>query len=119
MEDKRRFRRVAFREPVQFRTKAHSEPEGCVACDLSEVGIRLSSPNFIPIKEEIALTFRVDDGNQIDFNGRVVWVQRVPHSEYYQLGLEFAPPQADNQSQKKTSGIYSIALKVMGGLVGE
>ena len=101
MEDKRRFRRITFKEPVQFRTRGHSEPEGCVGCDLSEVGIRLYSHNFIPIKEEMALTLQVDAEKQIDLQGRVVWVQRVPHSEYYQLGLEFASQQPDNQSQKK------------------
>lgn len=98
MEDKRRFRRIPFREPVQFRSKDHAEPAGCVAYDLSERGIRLNSQNFIAVKEELALTLQMDFGTQIDVQGRVVWVQRVPHAEYYQVGLEFPPGSAEPQA---------------------
>ena len=96
MEDKRRFRRVAFKGPVQFRTKSQGEPAACVAYDLSERGIRLNSSDFIPAREEMVLTLQMDFGVQIDLPGRVIWVQRVPHAENYHIGLEFVQP-ADNQ----------------------
>ena len=95
MEDKRRFRRVPFKEPVQFRTKDYLEPVGCVAHDISERGIRISSQDFIPLKEEVDLTLQMDFGIQVDVQGRVVWVQRVPHAEYYQVGLEFFSQQSN------------------------
>ena len=100
MLEKRRFRRIAYKEPVQFRVPGQAEPEGCLACDLSEVGIRLNSHKFIPLQERMAITLPVNDEDAIDIQGQVVWVQRVPHSEYYQVGLAF-DPDTDDQSLKE------------------
>jgi hypothetical protein len=97
MEDKRRFRRIPFKEPVQFRIKEQAESAGCIAFDLSERGIRLTNQDFIPIRKEVTLTLQMDSGLQFDVQGQVVWIQRVPHSEYYQLGLEFSSQQADQK----------------------
>ena len=96
MLEKRRFRRIAYKEPVQFRVPGQAEPEGCLACDLSEVGIRFNSHKFIPLQERMAITL---EGN-INIQGQVMWVQRVPHSEYYQVGLAF-DPDTDDQSLKE------------------
>ena len=91
MENKRQFTRIPYKEAVQFRTQGQFEPEACTACDISEGGMRLNSFRFIPLKEKIALTLQFDVFNPIDIQGQVVWVQRVPHSEYYQIGLAFEP----------------------------
>ena len=99
MEEKRRFKRVPFKEPVQFRTPSQMEPGACLACDLSEVGIRLNSDKFIPLQERMALTLQVGAGNPINVQGHVAWIQRVPHSDYYQMGLAF-DPDTDDRSLK-------------------
>jgi|SRR3989338_5128799 len=91
MENKRRFTRIPYKEAVQFRTQGQFESEVCIACDISEGGIRLNSFRFIPVKEKLALTLPVDPYNPVDIQSEVVWVQRVPHSEYYQVGLAFEP----------------------------
>ena len=101
MEDKRRSRRINFREAVQFQTKSYIEPAGCLACDLSESGIKLNNNGFIAPNEEMSLTLQLAWGNQINLQGRVVWVQRVPHSEYYQMGLEFATRPVDSPNLEK------------------
>lgn len=97
MEEKRRFKRITFREPVQFRTPGQMESASCLACDLSEVGIRLNSDKFIPLRERMAITLQMYTKNPVNFQGHVAWIQRVPHSEYYQLGLAF-DPDIDDQS---------------------
>ena len=107
MENKRQSLRIPYREAVQFLTPGQSEPEACLACDLSEGGIRLNSFKFIPLHEKMALTLQVDTGNPIDVQGRVVWVQRVPHSEYYQVGLVFDPPPANEALEELQEYIQS------------
>jgi hypothetical protein len=95
MEDKRRFTRIPFKEAIQYRTPGQSEAEACIACDLSEVGIRLNSFRFIPLRERMALTVQLDQEAPITVQGHVIWVQRVPHSEFYQVGLAFDPDTND------------------------
>ena len=107
MEDKRRFTRISYKHAVQYRTPGQSEPEACLACDLSEVGIRLNSFRFIPLKERMALTLDLDTDTPVNVQGQVIWVQRVPHSEYYQLGLAFDPDTDDRALQELQEYVQS------------
>ena len=89
MINKRQFRRINFREAVEFQIPGSSKWVGCLSHDLSEGGIRIRIPDFIPPKTEIMMNFALDRNKVVSATGRVIWVQRVPHGESYQLGLEF------------------------------
>ena len=90
-EEKRRSERIRFQEPLDFQWKDNPLSGGCLACDLSERGIRINFNEFVPLNSEIELTMRLKDRPQvITLLGKVVWVRQVPFSDRYQLGLEFA-----------------------------
>lgn len=103
MDEKRTARRVIFRRPIQFEVMGGSLPAieaglgeiqgkcfgGCLGFDLSLGGIRLYANDFVPLDTVLTVRFVLSAGHVIDAEGRVVWVQRIPHSEYYQVGLQF------------------------------
>ncbi len=88
MDERRKFPRTAFREAVRYGFEGNRFG-GWLGCDLSEGGIRLHVNGFVPLKTEIKLTFSLGTRHVPDLRGRVVWVQKVPCSEGYQLGVEF------------------------------
>lgn len=97
MNEMRKYPRVPFREGVHFHIQNLDQPleepfrmsGGCLAYDLSEGGIRCWVDEFIPLNTEITVDFYLDPTLPVAVTGRVVWVQKVPHSESYQIGLEF------------------------------
>ena len=103
MDEKRTARRVIFRRPIEFEVLGGSFPAveaglgevqgkcfgGCLGFDLSLGGIRLYANDFVPVETVLTVRFSVFNEHVISAEGRVVWVQRIPHSEYYQVGLQF------------------------------
>lgn len=100
--EQRQYVRIPFREPVGFRMRGPKGFGGCLAYDLSENGIRINFDQFVPLHSN--MDFQMQFGNNPElFNvkGRVVWVQKVPHSERYQVGLQFEDADVFVQSQQK------------------
>ncbi len=97
MEKRRKFKRVAFREAVRYQIREGFIPEssqgnswgGCCGCDLSEGGARLHMNDFVPLNARVSVSFQMGSDCINDLEGKVVWVQKVPCSESYQMGLEF------------------------------
>lgn len=89
IQEKRRFARVTFREPVQFRTAKDPEFFGSLAYDISSEGLRFQTENFIPLNESLMLELKLSAQNSLSLHGRVIWVQMVPHSDRYQIGVQF------------------------------
>ncbi|MDO8581168.1 MAG: PilZ domain-containing protein [Candidatus Omnitrophota bacterium] len=87
--DRRNNQRINFREPVQYQGKDLCFFGGTLSYDLSEGGIRLSLPDFIPLDTEIFLKIPLDREKVVDRTGRVVWVQKVLSMDRYQAGIRF------------------------------
>ncbi len=87
--ERRRARRIEFREPIQYRPRGSEELHGSLGFDLSESGVRFQTEDFIPLHKNVAVRLELDPGQSVDINGEVVWVQLVPHSERYHIGLNF------------------------------
>ncbi len=88
--EKRRTLRGRCSEAVTFRSKDFQRQGGCVACDLSEEGIKISCEDFIPVNSELILQMKLERIPQVmDLTGQVVWAQRVPHAERYHIGIKF------------------------------
>jgi c-di-GMP-binding flagellar brake protein YcgR len=88
--DQRQFPRVALNAPLRFQVKTTSKFGSTVSRDISEGGIRFLSEDFVPIGTSMVL--EVNLGNvpkYINAVADVVWAQKIPHSERYQLGLKF------------------------------
>lgn len=99
MENKRRDARMIFREPIRYHLKNSDQdtnPDTCftgagLSCDLSQSGIRIRSTDFLPLSADIFMDFFLKQERPVQAQGRVVWVQKQPHSEYYQIGVRFSP----------------------------
>jgi len=88
--EKRKFKRVRFTEPVSFHLKEPHNFGGCLARNLSEGGIQLNFNEFVPLDTEMTLQLKLDFPSKVvDVTGRVTWLQRVPHSDRYAVGLQF------------------------------
>ncbi|HQO57532.1 MAG TPA: PilZ domain-containing protein [Candidatus Omnitrophota bacterium] len=108
MFEKRRYKRIAFREAVEFHvlpgTSAQGTPlpsfGGSLSWDLSEGGLRFRAYSFIPLNTDLSVEFSVEHDRTVKLVGRVVWIQKLPHSEQYNLGLEFAKTPQNIHGQK-------------------
>ena len=89
MEERRRSTRAVFREALEYRTQDRENLIGSVGYDISEGGVRFQSDDFIPLHAPLFIRMALSPNQSIDLHGRVVWVQMVPHSERYHIGLEF------------------------------
>ena len=115
MVEKRVAERREFREAVQYqvvesfrldREGARSESRrqaaqrrGCIGVDLSEAGLRLYADDFVPLNKEMLVSFHLQNRDFVELTGKVVWVQKIPHGEYFHIGLKFED--SDLQVQSK------------------
>ena len=88
-KEKRRLKRVEFREPLRYSKGALIPLSGSLAYDLSEGGLRFQTEDFIPLNESLAIMMELSPEKVLSLHGRVVWVQMVPHSDRYHVGLKF------------------------------
>lgn len=87
--ERRAFKRVIHAEPVQLQLTEYTPPVGSLAKDLSEGGLRLRINEFIPLGTEISVNVQLAPGKLVESTAEVVWISQIPHSESYQVGLEF------------------------------
>lgn len=93
MQERRRYKRIPFKEAVHFDLSQVENIQsiygGCLSCDLSEGGIRLYFNEFLPKKSPVQVDFVLKNDEVVNIGSQVVWIQKIPHAEYYQVGLEF------------------------------
>ena len=90
--EKRRYSRLSYKEAVQYSLGETGKCGGSVAQDISETGLRLQLEYFVPINARITLEIPLGHtkvAKVMTIQGRVAWVQRIRHSDRYQVGLEF------------------------------
>lgn len=87
--EKRRFKRMMFREPVQLRL-GESQASAGLSSDISEGGIRLNISHFIPLHAELSISMHFFNQRRMECLAKVVWVRQLPYSERYQVGLQFS-----------------------------
>lgn len=100
-EEKRRFARVTFKQPVQFQLKDPVQLGGSLSFDLSEGGVRIRLNDFIPLAAELPLQIQLTIEQAVDCVGRVVWVRKVPFSDSYHVGLEFIATESLGRVKEK------------------
>ncbi len=87
--DQRKFPRTGFREPVQYRSLDKDIFIGSAGYDLSEGGVRFATEDFIPLNSEVMINLQFKPEREAKLAARVVWIQKVPHSDNYHVGCEF------------------------------
>ncbi len=87
--DNRKFPRAEFREAVQYRFPEVATLNGSVGYDLSCGGVRFRTEDFIPIDAQVVVNLTLKAEREATLDARVVWVQKVAHSDTYHVGCEF------------------------------
>ena len=100
MDEKRQYRRIDFRNTIQYRSVKDDIFGGCLGYDLSEGGVRFRANGFIPLSTEVTLHVQLSIEHILGFDGRVVWIQKNPHAETYQVGVEFMDSSSYAQNRK-------------------
>jgi len=89
VQEQRRYKRVVFREPYQLATRKGELLGASLTFDLSAGGIRLRTDEFLPVGSLVSIQFSCCNNQLLTIQGKVAWVQKVPHADSYQAGLQF------------------------------
>ncbi|MFA5060470.1 MAG: PilZ domain-containing protein [Candidatus Omnitrophota bacterium] len=88
--DKRQFRRARFNEAVHFQARDAGRSGGCLSCDISETGMKINIDDFVPVHSEMILQTKLANiDTVVDLKGKVAWLQQIPYSDRYYVGVEF------------------------------
>ena len=87
--ERRKHKRIQYKEPVQYCVSEATIPKGCLSRDLSESGISIQSYEFFPLDTRVSLNWKLNASQFVDLKGKVVWIQQVPYSDSYQIGFNF------------------------------
>ena len=89
MSEQRKYSRVPFRQALGVEAGKFEEFQGSIGFDLSAGGVRIRSEEFMSVGTPIRIRFKLENDELIVLRGKVVWIQKEPHGEYYQMGVEF------------------------------
>jgi Tfp pilus assembly protein PilZ len=92
--ERRIFERGSVKAPVRIQFKDPQDFRGSLSADISEGGLQIQIQEFIPLKTELTISMELADNSVVECVGKVVWVEQLPFSESYKIGLKFV----DNQS---------------------
>jgi len=87
-EDKRRFFRVKLQSPVRFQIRGKPESNNAITDNVSTGGLCFNNDKFISPDTLLMLEFNVLS-RFLNPIGRVAWVNSLPRSERFKLGVEF------------------------------
>src|SRR3990167_4455124 len=99
--EKRRYGRLASRVEIQYRKIGETphSPVGSLAYDISGGGVKLLAHEFVPMGTKLRVGIPLEyPMKMINAVGRVVWVQKRPYTEQYDLGLEFLDINSEDQN---------------------
>ena len=101
MDEKRRYQRINYREPVLYRILLDQPQTGCLGYDISSGGLRCTVNDFIPLGQQLKLTVKLKREEPLELTGRVVWIRRNAHGENYQIGLKFTETEAVTPTRQR------------------
>ncbi len=87
-QDKRRANRLRMHLPVTYKVMSNTSFGKTVTKDISKSGLRIVSDAFIPPLTELALQINLFS-KILNPTAKVVWSQRLPYSDRYQVGIKF------------------------------
>ena len=86
--DKRNFPRLKAFFPIQYKVK--KKFEGALSKDVSGGGIRFVTEEFIAPNTKLTLQLSLPDiAKPVIVVGRAAWIEKLPHSDKYSVGVEF------------------------------
>ncbi len=85
---------------VPVESGRHTEFDGAQSIDFSRRGIGFITKTALPINREIAVALDLDmSDSPVLAKGRVMWVQSIPGTDQYRVGLSFENIVDDGQNR--------------------
>ena len=109
VSEKRHAKRVDFKEPIGFQFKDPTQFGGCLGCDLSESGLRVNFSDFVPLGTELLIQLTLAGKRVVERMGKVVWVQKFPFMDRYQVGLQFLNDRPISGSQQEIKNFVELS----------
>ena len=88
IEGKRQFSRIKLVSPLRFQVRGKPEYDNSVIDDISIGGLSFRNGKFIPPNTLLSLEMSVLS-RALRAVGRVAWVNNLPFSDRFKLGVEF------------------------------
>jgi c-di-GMP-binding flagellar brake protein YcgR len=92
VSDKRRYKRVDSKLPIEYRDLRRSAvlPKGSLTRNISEGGICFQSSEFMSLACRLVVEIRLPNvPKPIKAISKIAWVKRLPTSDQYELGNQF------------------------------
>jgi len=68
--------------------------------DISRTGVGFVSTRFLPINSKLVVELSLArEGSPVLVQGRVKWVEKIPHSPNFRIGMNFSDISTDVQSR--------------------
>lgn len=68
--------------------------------DISRTGVGFVSTRFIPINSKLMVELALTrEENPVLVQGRVKWIEKIPHSPNFRIGMNFSDISTDAQSR--------------------
>jgi c-di-GMP-binding flagellar brake protein YcgR len=103
ISDRRRYARIPFDSPVRIEKVPKRSPtdvEHLLSEDLSEGGIRLSSPRFYSVQDRMLLELEMpEEPGSIRAIGTVVWVEQSSYQYQFRVGVRFSDVSETDRSR--------------------
>jgi c-di-GMP-binding flagellar brake protein YcgR len=104
--ERRRFVRVPFDCAARAEQIPRPSPDHVcrmLAADISEDGVRLSSPEFLPLESLVLLDLDTPSpANSIRAVGRVAWAEQAAYEDRWRVGVQFSELSDDARSQLRS-----------------
>ena len=84
----RKYPRLSLAVPLRYKIRGQTQFGSSVTRDISTGGVRFTSESYIKPATDISLEIGILS-KVINSIGKVKWSQSLPHSNRYQIGLEF------------------------------
>lgn len=88
IKEKRQFPRINAKFPLRYQIKRGGFVASALTQDISISGAKLNADRFFPLGLNLNLELNILS-KIINPVGRVIWSQSLPHSDRYQMGIEF------------------------------
>jgi c-di-GMP-binding flagellar brake protein YcgR len=108
MIERRAYRRIRYTEPVEFERHDPSILIGSVATDISEGGLRLNIPDFIPLHAEVNVQVSLKDKGFVNCPAKVMWLEKHPYSDRYFVGVKFVDENYRADDRQKVRSFVSL-----------
>jgi len=87
-EEKRRFPRIKLNTALCYQVRGAHDFNSTVSHDISESGVALVNDKFINCESLLNLKIKVLS-RVLSAVGKVTWVNPMPHSNRFRIGVEF------------------------------